>query len=168
MRRSTPSLTLITCRCQARWTSCELNADCWLDRGAAPLSSLATHRLPLFSAPSFSIAYSEPLFAKRAASACGWVTRHQPRNTNRAISNRNRPGFRNFAIPWKQTRNDFLTATNSPMSRNPAYRTVRGWIAHFAGHRSQVAGREPRLTRHDSAATAHESRFTRAPAAGEH
>ncbi len=48
------------------------------------------------------------------------------RLTTPAISNRNTPEFRNAAIPWKQTRNDFLTATNSHASQNSPRLDVHG------------------------------------------
>jgi hypothetical protein len=68
----------------------------------------------------FLIASFSALFAVRAASARERVADHQSGNSNRAFSNRNTPEFRKFANPRKQTRNDFLTATNSAMSRNSA------------------------------------------------
>jgi hypothetical protein len=74
-----------------------------------------------------SIANFGPLLAMRAASPCRRIANRQPRNAHRSISNRNRPGFRNSAIPWKQTRNDFLTATKSPMSQNLPGLRVQGW-----------------------------------------
>ncbi len=66
----------------------------------------------------FLIASFLALFAVRMSSARGRTTAHPPGNTSRAISNRNTPGFRKSANPWKQTRNDFLAATRTPMSGN--------------------------------------------------
>src|SRR5580692_11488771 len=83
----------------------------------------------------FLIASFSPLFAVRAAAARAPFTDRESPNISRAISNRHTPGFRNFANPWKQTRNDFLTASNSAMSQNPARVEPRVWTAQFAGHR---------------------------------
>jgi hypothetical protein len=71
------------------------------------------------------IATFSTLFAVRTASARERFTRHDSRNTNRAIPNRHTPGFRKSANPWKQTRNDFLTATKTPVSENIGTRRQR-------------------------------------------
>ena len=84
------------------------------------------------------------------------------RLTTPAISNRNTPEFRNAAIPWKQTRNDFLTATNSHASQNSPRLDVHGRSeAHATDGGSHItsSGHQSLLTNHYSPITNHYSLY---------